>query len=312
MPEFILDVPDFRSEDKAQILNNIYKLCDQRFTLAEKLIEQDAPDFLMLVDMGVDRIHHSFWKPMDPNHPQHEPNSPYANAIHDYYVYVDQRVGELLNRCSDDTAVLVVSDHGARPLLGGVCLNEWLIQQGYLVLKSMPTEPTSLDDLEVDWSQTRAWGAGGYYGRIFLNVKGREPQGVIPLADYETERSRLADLLATIPDPNGQILGTKAFKPQQIYQKVRGIAPDLLVYFADLAWRSIGTVGHQALHTTDNDTGPDDANHAQYGLMIFYDPKQPKEGQFIEDAQIYDILPSLLTKCGITPPAGLRGKLLNW
>jgi predicted AlkP superfamily phosphohydrolase/phosphomutase len=311
MPEFILDVPDFRSEDKAQILSNIYKLCDQRFTLSEKLIEQDAPDFLMLVDMGVDRIHHSFWKPMDPNHPQHEPNSPFANAIHDYYCYVDQRVGELLNRCSDDTAVLVVSDHGARPLLGGVCLNEWLIQQGYLVLKSMPTEPTSLDDLEVDWSQTRAWGAGGYYGRIFLNVKGREPQGIIPLAEYETERSRLAELLATLPDPNGQTLGTKAFKPQQLYQKVRGIAPDLLVYFADLAWRSIGTVGHQALHTTDNDTGPDDANHAQYGLMIFHDPQQPKGGQTIENAQIYDILPSLLTKYGITPPVGLRGKVLN-
>lgn len=312
MPDFMLDVPDFRSEAKAEILNNIYKLCDQRFTLAEKLIEQDAPDFLMLVDMGVDRIHHSFWKAMDPQHPQHPPHSPFANAIHDYYCYVDRRVGELLNQCSDETVVLVVSDHGARPLLGGVCINEWLMQQGYLVLKETPTTPTPLDEVEVDWSQTKAWGAGGYYGRIFLNVKGREPQGIIPLADYETERSQLAERFATLLDPNGQRLGAQAFKPQQIYQKVRGIAPDLLVYFADLAWRSIGTVGQGSLHTTDNDTGPDDANHAQYGLVIFYDPQNPKNGEQLENAQIYDILPSLLDRFSIAAPPGLRGKVLPW
>ena len=34
-----------------------------------------------------------------------------------------------------------------------------------------------IKDAEIDWSQTLAWGDGGYYGRLFLNVKGREPQG---------------------------------------------------------------------------------------------------------------------------------------
>jgi predicted AlkP superfamily phosphohydrolase/phosphomutase len=307
---FMLDVPHFRSEEKARILDNIYTLCNQRFTLAERLLEQESPDFLMLVDMGVDRIHHSFWKPMDSSHPQHQPNSPYANAIHDYYCHVDRRLGELLAHCGDETAVLVVSDHGARPLLGGICLNEWLIAEGYLTLKEQPSEPTSLDKLEVDWSRTKAWGAGGYYGRVFLNVQGREPQGVIPLAEYEKERSLLAQKLESLPDPDGNPLGNKAFKPQQIYQKVRGVAPDLIVYFGDLAWRSVGTVGNGSFYTTDNDTGPDDANHAQYGMIIFHDPKQPKGGQQLEGAQLYDIVPTLLSRYGITAPAGLRGKVL--
>jgi predicted AlkP superfamily phosphohydrolase/phosphomutase len=310
MPDFLLDVPEFRSEDKAQILQNIYTLCDQRFSLAKKLIHQDTPDFLMLVDMGVDRIHHSFWKPMDERHPQYEPGSPYADAIHDYYCHVDQRVGELLAQCSDDTAVLVVSDHGARPLMGGICLNEWLIREGYLVLKEPPTEPTPLDQVAVDWSQTQAWGAGGYYGRIFLNVQGREPQGCIPLAEYETVRSQLAAKLETIPDPTGNPMQINAFKPQEIYQKVRGVAPDLLVYFDDLAWRSIGSVGMGGLYTTGNDTGPDDANHAPFGLMIFHDPKHPQGGQRLEGAQLYDILPTLLNRYEIPMPKGLRGKVL--
>jgi predicted AlkP superfamily phosphohydrolase/phosphomutase len=239
MPDFMMDVPNFRSDEKQRILDNLYALCDQRFTLASKLIARDALDFLMLVDMGVDRIHHAFWKPMDPRHPQYEPESPFVNAIHDYYVHVDRQVGELLSQCDDGTAVLVVSDHGAQPLMGGICINEWLMANGYLTLKQVPSEPTALDKVAVDWSQTQVWGAGGYYARIFLNVKGREPEGTIAMADYERVRDELTEKLQTLPDPNGKPLNVKVFKPQQIYQKVRGRAPDLIVYFDDLAWRSV-------------------------------------------------------------------------
>lgn len=310
--EYMLDVPHFRSDEKDRILGNIYDLCNQRFDLAEKVVLNQDPDFLMLVDMGVDRIHHSFWKPMDPEHPQYEPGSPHANAIHDYYGHVDQRVGKLLKVCGDDTAVLVVSDHGARPLMGGICINDWFIKEGYLTLKHIPDEPTPLDQVEVDWSRTKAWGAGGYYGRVFLNVQGREPEGTIPLTDYEAVRTELAEKLAAIPGPEGQDLGNRVFKPQKIYQKVRGVAPDLIAYFSELAWRSVGTVGNPALYTRDNDTGPDDANHAPFGLMIFHDPQQPQGGQMLEGAQLYDIVPSVLHHYRLDVPAGLRGKELSW
>jgi predicted AlkP superfamily phosphohydrolase/phosphomutase len=310
MPDFMLDVPQFRSEDKAQILANIYKLCDQRFTLAEKLIARDGPDFLMLVDMGVDRIHHAFWKPMDPTHPQYQPGLPFAEAIHDYDCYIDGRVGQLLAACGDQTAVLVVSDHGAQPLMGGICLNEWLIQHGYLTLKETPQGPTSLDQVAVDWSRTRAWGAGGYYGRVFFNVEGREPEGIVPLQEFKAVRSQLAAELQNITGPHGEPLNIQAYTPQEIYQKVRGMAPDLIVYFDQLAWRSVGSVGMGSLHTRDNDTGPDDANHAQYGLMIFHDPQAPRGGQRLETAEIYDILPTLLHRYRVQAPAGLRGQIL--
>ncbi|MEO0757713.1 MAG: alkaline phosphatase family protein [Cyanobacteria bacterium J06648_16] len=310
MPDFMLDVPEFRSEDKQQILDNIYKLCDQRFTLAEKLIHRDAPDFLMLVDMGVDRIHHAFWKPMDPRHPQYESGMDFATAIHDYYGHVDTRVGELLDQCGPETAVLVVSDHGAQPLMGGVCINEWLIEQGYLTLKEKPVEPTSLDQVAVDWSQTKAWGAGGYYARVFLNVQGREPEGTIPLREFKDFRAHLATSLQSLTRPDGSPMKIRAHIPQETYQKVRGMAPDLIVYFDDLAWRSVGSVGTGSLHVENNDTGPDDANHAPYGLMIFHDPTQPKGGQVLEGAQLYDILPTLLNRYGLDAPTGLRGKIL--
>ncbi|WP_008312709.1 alkaline phosphatase family protein [Leptolyngbya sp. PCC 6406] len=311
MPEFMLDVPNFRSDEKDRIQANLYTLCDQRFTLAEKLIAQEAPDLLMLVDMGVDRLHHAFWKPMDPRHPQYEADSPFATTIHDYYVHVDQRVGELLSYCDEDTAVLVVSDHGAQPLMGGICINEWLMTQGYLTLKEAPTEVVPLDQAAVDWSQTQVWGAGGYYARIFLNVQGREPEGIVPMAEYETLRTELTEKLKQLPTPTGSNLNVTVFKPQEIYQKVRGRAPDLIVYFDDLAWRSVGSVGINSLYTLDNDTGPDDANHAPFGLMIFHDPAQPQPGQILTGAQLYDIVPTLLHRYDIQAPSGLRGKVLS-
>ncbi len=310
MPDFMLDVPEFRSENKQQILDNIYQLCNQRFTLATKLLQAEEPDFLMLVDMGVDRIHHAFWKPMDARHPQYEPDMPFANAIHDYYVHVDSCVGELLQQCGSNTAVLVVSDHGAQPLMGGFCINEWLIERGYLTLKQSPSEPTPLDQVAVDWSQTQAWGAGGYYARVFLNVQGREPAGTIALKEFKAVRSRLIADLQTITAPDGSSMAVVAHIPQETYQKVRGIAPDLIVYFDDLAYRSVGSVGMNALHVANNDTGPDDANHAPQGLMIFHDPASPKAGQKLEGAQLYDILPTLLNRYAIETPVGLRGRVL--
>lgn len=306
--EYLLDVPNFRSDDKVRILADLHRMCDQQFDVAEQLLKTEQPDFAMFVDMGVDRIHHAFWRYMDPIHPLHEPGSPFENAIHDYYCHVDRRLAKYLTLLDDDTVILVISDHGARALQGGFCLNEWLRQEGYLSLAETPSEPTALDAVTVNWPQTRAWGAGGYYGRIFLNVQGREPQGTISPRDYETVRAELIGKLEALNDPLGQSLNVKVYKPQQIYQSVRGIAPDLIAYFGELAWRSVGSVGMDSLYTVTNDTGPDDANHAQYGMYIYVDPQPAKPPTPIQDISIYDVVPSLLSRFGLSSPPKLRGR----
>ena len=114
-----------------------------------------------------------------------------------------------------------------------------------------------LSKAKVDWSRTKAWGDGGYYARVFLNVAGREPNGIIAPEDYEKVREELVAGLKAIRDENGQEMGTQVFRPEQLYKKVRGVAPDLIVYFGDLYWRSVGTVGGGRIHTFENDTGPD-------------------------------------------------------
>ncbi len=305
--EYMFDVPQFRTENKDFLLEQIYQLADQHHALIVHLMTTKPWDFFMHVDMGVDRIHHGFWQYFDPRHPRYEPGSRFENAIRDYYVHLDRQIGERLAHLDDDTAVLVVSDHGAKPMMGGICFNEWLKQEGYLVLEYQPEGLVPLEKCEVDWDRTVAWGSGGYYARLFLNVKGREPNGVVDPAHYEAVRDQLAERIAAITDPDGNNIGSVAYKPEEIYQEVNNIAPDLIVYFGDLNWRSVGSLGFDSIHTFTNDTGPDDANHAQEGLYIYYDPSTMGRGLGPKQ-HLMDIAPTILDLMGEPVPGDMQGR----
>lgn len=305
--EYMVDVPQFRTENKDYLLQQIHDMADQQHAVVKHLLTTKPWDFFMYVDMGVDRIHHGFWKFFDERHPLHEPGNPYQNAIHDYYVRLDEQIGEWLALVDDDTAVLVVSDHGARPMMGGIAFNEWLKQEGYLVLDYQPDGVVPLEKCEVNWSQTRAWGSGGYYARLFLNVKGREPEGVIEPADYDWVRDELIARIAAIPDPEGRPLGSVAYKPEEIYRQVNNIPPDLIVYLGNLSWRSVGSLGLNRIHTFENDTGPDDANHAQEGLYIYYDPKRQGQGRGPKQ-HLMDIAPTILELMDVPVPLNMQGQ----
>ncbi len=123
----------------------------RRFKLARHFRDTRPWDFLMLVEMGTDRLHHAFWRFYDHKHPDYEPGNPYEQAFRDYYKMVDAEIGELIEGLGDDTAVLVVSDHGAQSMFGGIQINEWLMQNGYLTLVDPPTESTPIGRCEIDW-----------------------------------------------------------------------------------------------------------------------------------------------------------------
>jgi predicted AlkP superfamily phosphohydrolase/phosphomutase len=124
-------------------------------------------------------------------------------------------------------------------------------------------------------------------------------------------RTELAEKLAAIPNDKGGDIGTRVFKPQDIYRQVNGVAPDLIVYFGDLAWRSVGSLGYGGYHTFDNDTGPDDCNHAQYGMAIFYDPHNPGKHRRLKNAQLMDVAPTVLNSLGVPVPADMQGRDLH-
>jgi len=188
---YVPDVP-FRVVEKAELLEDLREMTGGHFDIAAYLMQERDWDLFCMVEIGLDRVQHAFWRYQDPSHHLYEEGSPFASALEDYYRLLDSRIGELLEICGPDTAVAVVSDHGAQGMKGAFCINQWLAEKGYLALGGEVERGSRLQDAPVDWSRTRAWGWGGYYARVFLNVEGREPEGVIPPDKYEEEVEALA------------------------------------------------------------------------------------------------------------------------
>ena len=170
---YLTDVHNFRTDDKERLFQQILDLTEYRFKLYRHLLRKKKWDFFMFVEMGPDRMHHGFWKFYDRNHIRYEEGHPLNSSMYEYYRLLDEKIGELLSDLDSRTSVVVVSDHGAQRMDGGICINEWLAENGFLKFKKTREGVQRLSEVEVDWSRTLAWGEGGYYGRIFLNTRAR-------------------------------------------------------------------------------------------------------------------------------------------
>jgi predicted AlkP superfamily phosphohydrolase/phosphomutase len=304
---YIVDTDSHRGGDRRALVRECRALTRQHFALFRHLIESEDPAFAMLVDLGPDRFHHGLLSEIWPEHPRHVDGGELAGAGREYYALLDREIAETVELAGPETLVMVVSDHGVRPLLGGVCVNEWLRKEGYLVLEEEPAEPTPIPRCKVDWGRTRAWGEGGYHARVFFNVAGREPQGVVSPDELRTEREVLADRLESLPGPGGEPMDTRAIAPESRFRQLRGNPPDLMVYFDGLARRSVGSVGHGGVHVATNDTGPDDANHDLEGIYVACgagvtgapDP---------ERARIADVFATAVDALGLRSPPDAGGR----
>ena len=308
--EYFFDV-NFRVENKEILLKEIYKMSKIQFKTIKFLMQNKEWDYFKFVIIGLDRFHHAFWKYYDKEHQKYEPDNPFEFEMKKYYKYLDKEVGELLEILDDDTIIMIVSDHGAKAMKGLICVNMALEELGLLKFKTKPRPKTRIEEADIDWENTYAWGWGGYYARIFLNLKGREQNGIIEKEDYEKIRDEIIDKIKAIKDHKGNQMNTKIYRPEDIFEIIRGDVPDLIVYFDDLNWRSAGTVGYDSMYLDENDTGPDDAVHDWYGVYLIYDPKK-KIGKNLGVKSILDIAPTSLNILGIDIPFDMEGQIIKF
>lgn len=308
--KYIFDVT-FRTENRDSIKNELFEMTEKRFDVAEYLAKKKEWDFFIMHEIGFDRLHHAFWKYFDPSHPKHVDGNPYENLDLEYYKAVDKRIGRLVEIFGEDCITFVLSDHGSKGMHGAFCVNQWLEREGYLAFKNKPTAPTDLDKAEIDWARTKAWGWGGYYARIFFNLKGREANGIVEQKDFDREKDELTSKIMSITDHTGRRMKNLVLEPEELYGTAIGDKPDLMVYFDDLNWRSAGTVGHDSLYLFENDTGPDDSVHSMMGIFLMYDPKRKMGEKTLNNAKIEDIAPTLLKMYGVPAGDGLDGRVLK-
>jgi predicted AlkP superfamily phosphohydrolase/phosphomutase len=286
-PGYQFDATLHRGGDPERLADEVFAMTRARFGVFRELLRREPWTLAFLHEIGLDRLQHALWHALD------APESDGYRRLREYHHLLDAEIGEILDMIPDGTAVCVASDHGAQRFEGAFAINEWLIQEGYLVLDDKPEPGTPLSPEIVDWSRTRAWADGGYAGRLYLNIRDREPEGTLTASGALRLQTEIRAKLEALSDPAGNFLGNAVYLPEEVYARCAGIPPDLLIYPGDLRLRCAGTVGHPTPFLSANDTGPDTANHAWEGLFVTRDARGMGSGR-IEGTGILDIAPDLL------------------
>lgn len=314
--EYILDASDkkrglnFRQLPKQEARQRVYDMDKQRFDILKHFIRTKNCDFIFTVIMGTDRMPHIFYRYFDKDHIRYTEDPDFATALKDHYKFCDEQIGEVLSILDDDTVFVLMSDHGVKRLDGRINLNEWLVQKGYMKLREPPEKPTPLRDLDVEWSQTLAW-ATGYTGQLYLNLKGREPEGVVDPADYDSTLNNLIEEIKAIPRHDGKPMNTRIFKRKDVYKgPCAQYAPDIFIFFDDLYYNIEECVGFGGdIYSYDTFLGEDDGGHSFYGIFASAGPGIPKLGK-IADPTLLDIAPTVLHLLGVPIPSDMEGRVL--
>jgi predicted AlkP superfamily phosphohydrolase/phosphomutase len=283
--------------DPSQFHEKVVQSSRKSFETLSKTIQGEEWDFIQFFDPGFYLIQEIYWQYYDSNLPQYIPDNIYKEIIPGYYQFLDEQIGSILELIDDDTIVLILSIFGIVRLKGEFNLNEWLIQQGYLVLKEYPRYVKPFHELEIDWESTKVWAREGECGQIFINIKGREKNGTINKQDILLFRDELKKRLEEVSDNEGNLLESVVHKPEVIYDQINNIPPDLIVSIDGMKWRCNDKVGYRDLfHPASNNPFPNFTPTSK-GFFIMASINNPLYGE-VHETSILDIVPTVLDLSG--------------
>ena len=183
-----------REIDARTFLEDIDATRSGRETLFREELEKPGWRLFMSVESTPDRVQHMTFQYHDPAHPKHDAEAaktkvPFgggevalADAIPEAYRQMDRFVGEVLEKhVRPGDTLIVCSDHGFQSFRRGFNLNNWLAEKGYLATRELTQKGQGGYLAFVDWSRTRAYAVG--LGTIYLNLRGRERDGIVDPAD---------------------------------------------------------------------------------------------------------------------------------
>ena len=338
-----------------RMLEELYFELERRTDVILDLLQEHNPDFAMVVYNGTDKIGHALWHCLDPHHPLHDPAeaAQYKPAVREYFQAVDRTLARLLEAVDEETYVVLMSDHGMGSIYRFVYLNNWLLEEGYLRLRSdlvtqlkqvafrLGLTPINVYDglvklglarlrtrvdfsprerlltrfflslNNVDWERTRAYSLGNV-GQIYLNVQGREPQGIVKRgSEYETVRDEIIARLRTLRDPqSGESIMTEIYRREELYDgPYLDEAPDIVILPRNLEYQAAGTsafMHNRVLGLPRGNAG----GHRMDGIWFLKGPGV-RAGLRLEGARIVDLSPTLLHLSGLPVPTDVDGVVLR-
>jgi predicted AlkP superfamily phosphohydrolase/phosphomutase len=166
----------------------------------------------------------------------------------------------------------------------------------------------------VDWSKTRAY-SFGYHGQIYINLQGREPEGIVAPQDYESVLAMItADLYAMVdPHDNGRVVD-KVLRKDSIFSGPHvDIAPDLTVVMRDFSYitRQGYEFGDQPGEIFLPPNTHESGSHRMEGMLIISGKKAARKEERMEASDLVDLMPTILHLAGCPVPDNVDGKVLE-
>ncbi|MFN8574355.1 MAG: alkaline phosphatase family protein [Gemmatimonadaceae bacterium] len=263
-----------------------------------------------------DRLQHMFWRFTESSHPANRHHGSgreaFASVIDEHYRACDAIVGRAMEHVDEHTLFVVLSDHGFASFRRGVHLNAWLHAQGLLTLKhgTIAGAGAGASLGNVDWGRTKAYALG--LGSIYLNLKGREGEGIVPVADAEGLAQEIARGLSGLRDDSA---GTVAIRGVSTRREVYSGAfadesPDLVVRCAAgyrASWSTaLGGVAGELFEDNTRKWGGDHIVDPELvpGVLFMNRPFQSSA------ARMVDLAPTILGWFGVSAGAQMEGASL--
>ncbi|MCK6461798.1 MAG: alkaline phosphatase family protein, partial [Planctomycetes bacterium] len=202
-------------------------------------------------------VGHLYYRFRDTRHPAHDPKAiadfyertGVEDPIFESYRWMNDTVAEVLKRLHPRDVLLIVSDHGFHSFRYGMNINTWLAQEGYLALadEAQGRRQRDLDELfrrgvtsGIDWSRTRAYALG--LGQIYLNLAGRERDGIVKPEEKEALLAEITRKLLALRGPDDMHALRDVYRGDAIWSGSRmAEAPELQCAFAEgyrVSWQT--------------------------------------------------------------------------
>jgi len=285
--------PWLARKDREAGWHDLWDALEKRTATLLHLMDHQPWDFFMGLIMETDRLHHFWFELMEQNDPV------WAPRFFDLYRYVDNFIGQVRERLEDSDTLMLMSDHGICSIEAEVFYNRWLHDAGYLQYSVAPEEIRG-PDLKAMHPSSRAYSLDP--GRIFLNLKGREKDGVVDPSDYEKLRDEIAAAAEALVDPNsGKKVAQRAYRREELYHgPYLSQAADLIIAPVD-GFDPKGALWKPTLTNKDP---------SMVGMHTYDDAFLYVAGQELPGGQhsIMDMMPTVLQLLNVDLPAGLDGK----
>ncbi|HRI87898.1 MAG TPA: alkaline phosphatase family protein, partial [Candidatus Hydrogenedentes bacterium] len=265
-----------------------------------------------------DRVSHTFWRYRDPKHPLYtaEGAAKYGRVVEDTYKRMDETVGKVVAKLAPDDFLMILSDHGFHSFRTGFSLTTWLVRNGYLAVEGQTDPATAANEKGdylsgYDWSRTKAYAIG--VGGIYLNLKGREGNGIVSPEESVALVQEIRDKLLQVVNPDtGEKVFAEVYIVDDVAQGAAANAPDIQLGYAEGYQTSKPSARGAApaelfLPNEDKWSGDHAASAANVTRGIFFSNK-PLAGAV--DPSILDLAPTTLEFLNVEIPNGYQGRSL--